>query len=100
MIENPSAKGVLSGDFVRVLLPGVTVSDALDIPASALTQEGYVWHVDTDDRLQRIHPGVLFRRQDRVIVSAPEGGDTWRVARTPLVSFLPGRRVRAQDAGN
>lgn len=99
-LENDGSEGVLSGDFVTILLSGITVPDALDLPASALTQEGYVWHVDADDRLQRIEPSVLFRRQDRVIVKAPKGKQEWRIAITPLVSFLPGQEVRALAPGN
>lgn len=99
-INDSSAKNVLSGDFVKVLLPGVTVPKALDIPASALTQEGYVWHVDAQDRLQRIEPDVLFRRQDRVIVGVAEGKEKWRVAVTPLASFLPGQKVQTQAWGS
>ncbi len=85
---------VLSGDFVKVILPGITVPDAFNIPASALTQEGYVWHVDAEDRLQRVTPQVLFRRQDRIIIRAPARAGTWRIATTPLVSFLPGQKVQ------
>ena len=67
----------------------------MNIPASALTQEGYVWHVDGKERLQRVSPRVLFRRGDRIVIDAPEGADTWRIAVTPLASFLPGQKVRA-----
>ncbi len=88
---------LLSGDFVQVVLPGVTVPAALNIPASAFTQEGFVWHVDADGRLQRLKPRVLFRRDDRIVIEAPEGSDNWRVAITPLVSFLPGQMVDAQQ---
>lgn len=95
-MENPAGKEVLTGDFVKVLLPGITVPSALDIPASALTQEGYVWHLNAEDRLQRSEPTVLFRRQDRVVVEAPESSDAWRIAVTPLVSFLPGQKVQPQ----
>lgn len=95
-IDESSADGVLFGDFVRVLLPGITVDAALDIPASALTQEGNVWYLDAQDRLQRFEPEVLFRRQDRVIITGLSGMDMWRVAVTPLVSFLPGQKVRPQ----
>ncbi len=91
---------VLSGDFVRVILPGVTVPATLNIPASALTQEGHVWHVDAAGRLQRLAPDVLFRRQSRIVVRAPNGAESWRIATTPLASFLPGQKVRAQPAGN
>lgn len=88
---------LLSGDFVQVVLPGITVADALNIPASAFTQEGFVWHVDPVGRLQRLEPKVLFRRDDRIIIEAPEALDQWRVATTPLVSFLPGQMVDARQ---
>ncbi len=95
-IDEADANDVLFGDFVRLLLPGITVDAALDIPASALTQEGNVWYVDAQDRLQRFEPEVLFRRQDRVIITSMPGTDVWRIAITPLVSYLPGQKVRVQ----
>ena len=99
-VTGPGSKRVLSGDFVRVMLPGITVPAALSIPASALTQEGYVWHLDGQDRLQRVTPRVLFRRRGRIVIEAPEGAGAWRIATTPLVSFLPGQKVRAEKVEN
>ena len=93
-LREAGSGSVLSGDFVRVLLPGITVPATLNIPASALTQEGYVWHLDASDRLQRVTPRILFRRDGRIVIEAPNGADTWRIATTPLASFLPGRKVR------
>ncbi|MEM7430191.1 MAG: efflux RND transporter periplasmic adaptor subunit [Pseudomonadota bacterium] len=98
-IRGAEAKNVLSGDFVRVLLPGTTVAAALNVPASALTQEGHVWYVDDADRLRRISPKILFRRQDRAVIAAPAGQESWRIAVTPLASFLPGKRVRTRAGG-
>jgi len=97
-VSGLGAEKVLSGDFVRVVLPGITVPTAMNIPASALTQEGHVWHVDGEDRLRRVTPRVLFRRGDRIVIEAPEGADRWRIAVTPLASFLPGQKVRAAQA--
>lgn len=89
-------EAVLSGDFVTLLLDGVAVDRALDIPSSGLTREGFVWIVNDDDELRRIEPEILFRRHDRVIVRAPSGDTGWRVAVTPLASFLPGQKVVPQ----
>ncbi len=93
-INGAEGKKVLSGDFVRVSLPGVTAPNALDVPASALTQEGEVWHVDANNRLRRFTPKILFRHQDRLVIEAPAGTYTLYVAITPLASFLPRQTVR------
>jgi RND family efflux transporter MFP subunit len=102
-IDALHAPQVLSGDFVQVVLPGITVSDALNVPASAITQEGYVWYVDHENHLQRLEPEILFRRHDRVVIrnlrSENPLSNTWRIAVTPLIAFLPGQVVRAQEVG-
>ncbi len=92
-VDHREANAVLSGDFVTMRLRGIPIDKALAIPASALTQEGYVWHVDQDNRLQRFTPAILFRRQDRVIIRAPSDKNEWHIAVTPLFSFLPGQEV-------
>ncbi|MEM7195050.1 MAG: efflux RND transporter periplasmic adaptor subunit [Pseudomonadota bacterium] len=93
-IDNTDEGAVLSGDFVRVVLPGISVTDTLNLPASSMNQEGHVWAINDDNRLQRISPYVLFRRDDRIVIHAPDGATEQRVAVTPLVSFLPGQRVQ------
>ncbi len=100
-VDAVDAPQVLSGDFVQVRLPGITVSDALNIPASALTQEGYVWYVDAADRLQRFEPDILFRRHDRVVIRDLQTENLSlsrrRIVVTPLMAFLPGQKVRPQE---
>ncbi len=97
-ITETESNRLLSGDFVRVVLPGIKVPNALSIPESSLSQEGYFWYLDETDRLQRISPEVLFRTQGRIIIEAPDESQAWRIAITPLASFLPGQLVRAHDA--
>ena len=94
-INGTEAQKVLSGDFVRVSLPGIKVAAAFNVPASALTQEGEIWHVDDNYRLRRFTPKILFRRQDRLVIEAPAGTYNLYVAITPLASFLPGQTVQA-----
>lgn len=98
-IVEPANGKVLPGDFVRVVLPGRTIQQAMNLPASALSQEGFVWHVDGDNRLQRFAPRVLFRKQDRVVIEAPAPASGWQIATTPLISFLPGQVVAASESG-
>ena len=95
-VQNGDTSELFAGDFVRVVLPGRTIAATLDIPASALTREGHVWFLDGDDRLQRVKPQVLFRKGDRVVVQPPSIQKDWRIAVTPLVSFLPGQMVKVK----
>ena len=95
--------GVLAGDFVRVAISGRPIADTLALPETALTRAGHIWIVDADDRLQRIEPEILFRDGDTLVIKAPVNEDLgedgpWRVATTPLASFLPGQRVAPKEA--
>ncbi|MES0827393.1 efflux RND transporter periplasmic adaptor subunit [Ruegeria sp. SCP11] len=87
---------ILAGDFLQVKIPGRRIAETLTLPESALTRAGYTWLVGDDDHLQRISANILFRREGKIIIPAPEGLGPWRVAIAPLESFLPGQRVTPQ----
>lgn len=95
-VVNPG-EGVLAGDFVQVAFAGRTLADTLTIPETALTRAGHVWMVDADDRLVRMTPDILFRTDATLVIAAPQGGGPWRIATTPLASFLPGQQVAPQE---
>ncbi len=97
-ISNATDSPVLSGDFVRVVLPGITVTDALNIPASALTQAGKLWYLTPDGLLEPLVPQIISRAQNRLIIRNPDSTVTsWRIATTPLAAFLPGIRVNGRE---
>lgn len=99
-LKADASKALLGGDFVEILMPGKQLSNVLSLPETALTRDGYVWYVDENDCLQRFMADVLFQTQDRIVVSAPDGGGRWRVAVTPLLSFLPGQKVATREREN
>ncbi|NVO57784.1 efflux RND transporter periplasmic adaptor subunit [Rhodobacteraceae bacterium B1Z28] len=88
---------ILAGDFLQVQIAGRTIADTLTLPESTLTRAGYIWLINIGDRLQRVTPEILFRNDGTITISAPEGTGPWRVAKTPLASFLPGQRVTPQS---
>lgn len=96
-IESNENQSLLSGDFVKVVLPGITIKQALNIPESAYTPEGYIWSVNNDDRLQRISPRVLYRYENRIVIESPNDTVKWRIATSPLESFLPGQQITPLD---
>lgn len=89
---------ILSGDFLRVVFAGRILDNTLTLPDAALTRAGFIWFVDSDNVLVRHEPDVLFRIEDKIVIAAPNGADVWKVATTPLTSFLPGQRVTPQQS--
>ena len=89
---NASQK-LLAGDFLRVTVPGRSIAHTLTVPECAVSRAGFLWWVDADNLLRRTRPDILFRSGGTITLRAPEGGTKWRVAKTPLSSFLPGQRV-------
>ncbi|MEX0301884.1 MAG: efflux RND transporter periplasmic adaptor subunit, partial [Leisingera sp.] len=89
---------VLAGDFLRVSFRGRELANTLTLPESTLTRAGHIWQVDGGNLLQQITPRVLFRKEGTITIAAPEGAGPWRVAKTPLASFLPGQRVSPKPA--
>lgn len=94
-VANPSA-GLIAGDFVRVEFAGRTIANTLTLPEAALTRSGHIWIVDADNLLVRMAPEILFRTDGNLVIAAPEGAGPWRIATTPLASFLPGMKVAPQ----
>ena len=92
-VHKTDEQAVLSGDFLRAVLTGRVVKDTLSVPETALTRAGHVWFVDQNDQLLRVVAEVMFRRTNHVVIKAPGDSQTWRLAITPLASFLPGQRV-------
>lgn len=100
-IVDQSGHQVLPGDFIQVQLPGRIAQNSLVIPESALTRDGFVWYVDDNDRLRRFFARVLFHQDDRIVIETPSNDAiadnypaSWRIATTPLASFLAGNLVR------
>lgn len=95
-VDKAENQAILPGQFVRVLLPGKAIDKTLQVPESALTQNGFVWYLDADDRLQRFACKALFRTAGEVIVPAPAGaaeGAVYRVVTLPMSAYLPGQTV-------
>ncbi len=99
-IDNSTSHQARVGAFVQVNLPSRTAHNSLAIPESALTRGGYVWYLDDKDRLRQFSAELLFHHGDQVVVKTPSAERLgkyapaqWRIATTPLASFMVGRRV-------
>ncbi len=90
---------VLSGDFLQIVFKGRALENTLTLPDGSVTRDGHVWFVNDGNTLQRHQPHIQFRSDGTVTIAAPEGVGPWRLAQTPLASFLPGQRVTPVAAG-
>ncbi len=90
------ADDVLAGDFVRVQFTGRAMQNTLTVPEAALTRTGHIWFVGEDGLLGRFEPRILFRSGGHITLAAPNDAERFRIAATPLASFLPGQRVSPQ----
>lgn len=99
-IDDTLGRQTLVGDFVQVHLPSRIIQNSLEIPESALTRNGSIWYLDDEDRLRKSIVTVLLYRNNKIIIETPSSDkfnkhypSSWRIATTPLASFLAGRRV-------
>ena len=92
-----------AGQFVHLELPGKQLERVLNLPESALTQDGTVWFIGDRNLLQEYTPEFYYRVAGRVLVSQPsvlpanrqtsESNQSWRIATRPLAFFLSGKSV-------
>lgn len=105
-IDDESNSKTLVGDFVQVNLAGRVIPNSLAIPESALTRNGTIWYLDDEDRLRQFAARVLFYQNDQIVIETPSHElldkhypSHWRIATTPLASFLTGHRVEPMMVG-
>jgi len=84
----------LAGDLVRVRFQGRAERNTLSIPATALTNDGSVWWIESENTLARGSVDVLSHSDDRVLIRAPHNKTEWQIVAMPQSSYLPGQNVR------
>jgi multidrug efflux system membrane fusion protein len=89
-----SNEAVLAGDFVKVHINGRLLPANLSVPAAAVTQDGYIWWVDSDSTLSKSEANVLFRSGDTVFLEAPNDSTEYSIVSVPMASYLPGQRIK------
>lgn len=101
-VTQARAKSLLAGQFVQVKFAGISYAKTLTLPASSLTQEGFIWSLSGQNRLERLTPQLLMRKQQQLVIQAPQDtssstDNSWRIATTPLAAFLPGQQVQVRN---
>lgn len=87
--ENP----LLPGTFLSVEMGGKNLQNVIQLPASALSQDGQVWYVNEDNILVSVSANKVFERGNFVYISPIEGVDSPLILVRPLISYLAGTLV-------
>ncbi|WCE30764.1 efflux RND transporter periplasmic adaptor subunit [Vibrio sp. SCSIO 43137] len=73
--------------------------EIVTLPLSALTRDGYVWTIDSQDKLQKEWVTLTGQSANQVFVRFEKQSDKSRqVVVYPLLSMLPGKQIAPQPA--
>ncbi|WP_062266766.1 efflux RND transporter periplasmic adaptor subunit [Endozoicomonas arenosclerae] len=92
-------KQLLPDQQVTVSFQGQEMESVLDIPASALTEDGYIWMLNGSNELERKQVQQLYEDESRAWVRLPENADSDESVKLiiyPLSSMLEGQRVQPE----
>lgn len=84
---------LLFGSFVSAEIRGAEVADLFAIPPSALTADGYIWHV-VDDHLQRSRRVPAFSSDGNVYVPRGDLPTEIQLLRKPISGYQVGMNVK------
>jgi RND family efflux transporter MFP subunit len=89
---------LLPGMFVSVGITGKALDNVIELPASAVSQDGQIWYVDDNNVLVSVTANKVFERGEYVYISPIDGVASPQVVVRPLVSYLAGMQVTPIDA--
>lgn len=98
-VENPylSEPRLLSNQQVKVKVNLGVLPDVVTLPLSALTRDGFVWTLDSDNRLQKEWVSLVDQSGDNAFVRfAQQSHQPRTLVLYPLLSMLPGKQVQPE----
>ncbi|PMH43252.1 efflux transporter periplasmic adaptor subunit [Vibrio sp. 10N.286.49.B3] len=95
VVEKPleQAAPLYPGTFVQASLQGKELENLWEIPASALSQQGEVWTVDSNNELQKSSATVQFKNNGSLFIRPTAENDKVQVVKRPLSTFLAGMKA-------
>ncbi|MCG9630311.1 efflux RND transporter periplasmic adaptor subunit [Vibrio sp. Isolate30] len=95
VVDNPldQAQPLFPGTFVTATISGAEVDNLWQLPASALSQQGEIWTVDSQGMLTKSQATTLFERDDHIYVEPTQSEAAVKVVMRPLSNFKVGMKV-------
>lgn len=96
LVENPyhGNSRLYPNQQVEVVIRLGVQDNVVTVPVSAMTRDGYVWTVDSGERLQKEPVTLIEQGEHMLSLRFQQRSDkARRVVRYPLLSMLPGKQV-------
>lgn len=97
-VENPLSQSppLLPGTFLQVNLLGKPLANLWQLPGSALSQQGDIWYLAEQNKLDHFQADVVFSDATSLYIRVPEAlrEGTHQVLVKPLNSYLAGMTVQ------
>lgn len=87
------------GTFVTANIPGSSLDNLWQVPASAISQQGDIWLVDEQGLLGKASADIRFAKESSVYISPVNDAAVARVVKRPLSSFQASMKVEAVVEG-
>jgi len=87
------------GTFVQVDIEGKALDNLWKLPASAISQEGYIWFVNKENQLHKAFANKLFEKAGDVYVQPIKNLTSANIVKRPLSSYIPGMLVDPKVEG-
>ena len=100
VVEITDTKGLLPGVFMRAEFQGNQYDDVLIVPENMVSNDGYLWHVDDKETLQRFAPEILFQKDGMLFVQSPFNDASALNLTVGRDVFFPDVKVQANTAKN
>ncbi len=92
----PERKILLPDTQVKIEFSGKNESQIFVIPSSALTEDGDIWTLDSQDQLQLEHVQLFSQTVEEIVVRFKESSQqARRIVLYPLGSMIQGQQVKA-----
>lgn len=96
-VDNPldQSPPIYPGTFIEADIPGNTMENVWQIPASAVSQNNEIWFVDNASTLTKAPANVQLRMADKAYLTPDQQMQQPVIVTSPLASYLPGMKVEA-----
>lgn len=92
-VQQPFTQQLFPGTFVEAEISGRMLENTWKLPASAISQQGEVWFVNEDNKLDKATATELFSRGDNIYIQPVNELSSALVIKRPLSNYVVGMKI-------